>query len=77
MTRIEKTFGKEKVVVEVINTTTNFEWRMTIGKYSTGWTRHYEEVLVLRSPKTDCVYGYATDYWLGTLPTETIFKIEV
>lgn len=75
-TKIEKVFDKEKVTVEIINTETCFQWRMSVGKYSTEWTRHYEGVLTLRSKKTNNLYAYATDYWLGTLPTETIFKIE-
>lgn len=77
MTTIEKTFDKEKVLVEIINTTTKFQWRMRIGKYTTNWTRYNEGVLTMRSPKTDNLYAYATDYWLGTLPTETIFKISI
>lgn len=66
----------ESVTVEVSNTEKSFCWRLSIGKYNTGWTKYYEGILVIASRHYPNVkYGYATDYWRGTLPVEEIFMI--
>ena len=67
----------ESVAVEISNTPSEFCWRLAIGEYKTGWTKHYDGILRIASRCDSCVsYAYATDYWRGSLPTETIFMIK-
>jgi hypothetical protein len=77
LTVVGKTFkvpnDSRYVEVVVENTIENFRWKLRSGKYETEWTSHYEGVLVLKT--SDGTFGYATDYWNGSLPTEVPFQI--
>ena len=68
-------FDKEQVEVEVSDIKTGLFFRMRIGNFMTDWTKHYFGILILRSQKTDRLYGFATAYWNGYLPIEEPFLI--
>jgi hypothetical protein len=65
-----------KVIGEVIDSSTEFKWRLTRGAESSIWERYYEGVLV-HTFKNGETWAYATDYWSGVLPVYTPFQIVV
>lgn len=73
---VTKQFDDEKVTIEVINSSTEFKWRLSIGKTSTLWTSHYSGICSIPSQKYPTRhYIYLMEYWNGTLPIETILKV--
>jgi hypothetical protein len=69
-----------RIIVDVVNTKNEYKWRLgqeVNGKIKkrTEWTSHYEGILTIELDNGE-LWGYATDYWNGVLPTEIPFSIQ-
>ena len=64
------------VTVELINTEKDCKWRLIWRNEKSEWYGYYSGLLVHRFSNGE-TWAYATNYWLGTLPTETPFQIIV
>lgn len=64
----------KKIIVEIVDNAKEHKWRMRYGNIETEWTYHYAGILVLNLESGE-MWGYATKYWSGVLPTEIPFCI--
>lgn len=63
------------ITIDFINTTKEAKWRMRSPSGETSqWSSYYEGVLTHRF-SNGILYGLATDYWDGVLPTWKPFTI--
>ena len=69
-----------RIIVEIIDSKEELKWRLCqevnskIVKW-TPWTKYYEGILTIELDNGE-LWGYATDYWNGVLPTEIPFSIQ-
>jgi hypothetical protein len=72
MVLLERAINRE-IVVDFVNTTKEAKWRLRAGDAASEWDSYYVGVHTFTFK--NILYGYATQYWDGVLPTETPFII--
>ena len=67
---------KNKITAEFKDTEREFKWRLVCKKTGekSHWSKLYSGLLTYQF-KDGRVFGLATDYWAGSLPTEVPFEI--
>lgn len=68
-------FVEDEVKIQVSDTKNGFALRLIINDKKSNWESDYASILTLVSPKSGIMYGYATQYWTGIFPTETVIQI--
>lgn len=62
-----------KVIVDLVNDTEAFVWRLRTDEYCWPFAGSYSSVYIAPHPKG--LLGYAAEYWAGYLPTTQPFEI--
>lgn len=63
------------IVVEIINSSTEFKWRLKMGGQESPWFTSYESILSHTFPNGQ-TWFLATAYWGGTFPELVPFQIK-